>query len=168
MTIKFRCVKCDKVVEAPDKAAGQRGKCPYCGQKSYIPAPAADQDDGEIPLAPIDEAEERSRQEEIKALLAQERDLLHEMGRQPDVPLEHKEDLRSEDLYHFVVNYCLDMFSGNLERAESYVRKMKPFKYTAITAVEDFRTEKATETALSAIPKKVLKGFLTELKDKLK
>ena len=54
MTVKFRCEKCHKTVEAPDSAAGKRGKCPYCGAMSYIPSPDVE----EIPLAPIDESDE--------------------------------------------------------------------------------------------------------------
>jgi len=153
-------------VKAPDSAAGKRGKCPHCGQSSYIPAPVADED--LIPLAPVDEAEEQARRREIESLLAVDRRLLRETGGGPDVPLEHKEDLSSADLHHFVVNYCMDVFNGNLERAQLYVRKMKMLKYTAIEAVEDFQTKKTHEAVLDAIPSRVLEGFLKDLKDKLK
>jgi len=166
MSITFRCEKCRKNVQAPDSAAGKRGKCPHCGQSSYIPKAVADED--LIPLAPIDEAEEQARKKEIDSLLAVDRQLLHETGSWPDVPLEHKEDLSSADLHHFVVNYCMDVFDGNLERAQLHVRKMKMLKYTAIEAVEDFQTKKAKEPTLDRIPSRVLEGLLKDLKAKLK
>ncbi len=166
MTITFRCEKCRKTVEAPNSAVGRRGKCPYCGATSYIPSPVKEED--VIPLAPVDETEERQMQQEIASLLEQERELLHDLGGSPEEPLEHKEDLRSEDLQHFVVNYCMDMFHGNLDRATQHIAKLKKFKFTAMEAVEDFQTGKAAENVLATIPKKVLQGFLKDLRDQLK
>ena len=166
MTVKFLCEHCHKEIKAPDSAAGKQGKCPYCGESNYIPAPAENRE--EIPLAPIDEASEQSRVAEVESLRAQERELLHALSGEPEAPLEHKEDLRSEDLRHFVVNYCMDMFNGDLQRADVHVRKLKKFKFTALEAVEDFRAGKVTELVLSAVPKKVLQGYLADLKEKLR
>lgn len=163
MTVKFRCEKCHKTVEAPDSAAGKRGKCSYCDATSYIPSPEAE----EIPLAPIDEAEERKHQKEVAELIAKERDLLGQSGGEPGIPLEHREDLRSEDLHHLVVNYCLDMAASKLGSAEAHVKKLRPFKFTAVQAVEDFQTHKAAESSLGEIPKGVLDGFLKDLKKAL-
>ena len=164
MPITFRCEKCRSEIKAPDSAGGKRGKCPHCGHSSMIPSP----DREEIPLAPLDEKEEQIRQEELEALKEQERALLREMGGQEAVPLEQKENLTSQDLHHYVVNYCLDMLNGRLERAEHHVKNMKKFKYTAVQAVEEFQTGKAKEPAMDAIPKKVLQGFLLDLKERLR
>ncbi len=163
MTLKFRCEKCNKTVEAPDSAADKRGKCPYCGAMSYIPSPDVE----EIPLAPIDEAQERQHEQDVAELIATERDLLGQTGGDPGIPLEHKENLRSEDLHHLVVNYCLDMVNGKLSSAGAQVKKLRPLKFTAIQAVEDFQTNKAIEPTLSHIPQKVLDGYLVELKKSL-
>ena len=163
MTLKFRCEKCHKTVEAPDSAAGKRGKCPYCDATSYIPLPDAE----EIPLAPIDEAQERQHEQDVAELIATERDLLGQTGGDPGIPLEHKENLRSEDLHHLVVNYCLDIEGGKLAAADAQVKKLKPLKFTAIQAVEDFQTNKAIEPTLSHIPQKRLDGYLVELKKAL-
>ena len=166
MSITFRCEKCHKNVKAPETAGGRRGRCPHCGQTSYIPSPVSSEDT--IPLAPLDEQEECERRREIDSLRQAERDLLSETGGPPAIPLEHKDDLASEDLHHFVVNYCTDMFSGNLTRAEQVLVKMKPFQQIAIEAVEDFQTKKAVEPTLNGIPPRVLKGYLSGLKDKLR
>jgi hypothetical protein len=120
-----------------------------------------------IPLSPEGGEEDSAADEDSQEIKAMERELLHEMGREPAMPLEEKEDLSSEDLYHLVVNYCMDMFAGNLERAESIARDLRKFKYTAAQAVEDFESGKATEAALKAIPAKVFQGFLAELKKRI-
>jgi len=167
MTIKFRCEHCRKTVNAPDSAAGQRGKCPYCGNTSYIPLPESDVD--EIPLAPIDDKEERERQAKVQSLLHHDPAIMEEPdAATPHVPLEHKEDLTSEDLHHYVVNYCMDMFKGNLDRARRHAQQLKNFRHTAIAAVEDFEAGRNVEQTLDLIPRKVLQGFLKGLKDELK
>ena len=166
MTIKFRCESCHKTVEAPDSAAGKRGKCPYCGHSSYIAKPVEEED--LIPLSADGEEGNSGADQESQEIKAMERELLHEMDREPSVPLDQKEDLSSEDLHHLVVNYCMDMFGGNLERAESVARDLKKLKYTAVRAVEDFESGKATEGVLKTIPAKVLRGFLAELKKRIR
>lgn len=165
MSITFTCEHCRKQVKAPDTAAGKRGKCPYCGQSCYIPAPV-DQDDV-LPLAPIDEDEERRRQEMVRSLHEQERDLIAETGGAEPAPLEHREDLSVEDLYPFVVNYCLDMATSKLDRAETYVAKLKGFGPLGKLAVEDFRKGRAAEQALDIVPKPLLGGFLKQLESEL-
>ena len=100
--------------------------------------------------------------------MEKERDLIHETGGGPETPLEHKEDLRSEDLHHLVVNFCMDRFNGNVERADETIRKLKQFKFTAIEAVEDFESGKTLEPVLDVIPKKLMQGFIKDLKENLK
>lgn len=166
MTIRFHCEACHKTVEAPDSAAGRRGKCPYCGHSGYIASSVREED--LIPLKPIDEQgtdDAAADSEQIKHL---EKELLHEMSGEPSLPLDQKEDLTSEDLHHLVVNYCLDMFHGNCERAERVVDQLKQFKFTAVQAVNDFRSGKADEPVMKAIPPKLRKGFLEALSQKLK
>lgn len=167
MSITFKCERCRKDVKADDSAAGKRGKCPFCGHSTYVPTPV--NDDEILPLAPLNEDEERQRQEQVKALLAAEHDLLSESGSPiSDVPLEHREGLSTQDLHHFVVNYCLDVAGGKLERAETYVPKLRQFGAVAGQAVDDFLERKVLEPALDPIPGRVLQGLLMQLKDKVK
>lgn len=170
MSISFRCERCHKTVKAPDDAAGKRGKCPYCGNSSYIPSEV--DEDEVLSLAPVDEEEERRREQEKARLLRQEHDLLAESGSRDasatQPALENRDDLSPEDLYHFVVNYCLNMMSSRLEQAEEQVAKLRRYKYTGVQAVEDFRKGEAFEPALDPIPKKVLNGFLDQLTERLK
>ena len=161
MSIKFNCEDCHREVTAPDDAAGKRGKCPFCGHSTYIPTPVSD--DELLDLAPIDEAEERRRKREIEALRKQEHDLIAELRGDNEPPLEQREDLASDDLHHFVVNYCLDMFAGKLDRAKTHADKLKTFGQKGRQAVNDFITGKAQEPPLGTIPKPVLMGFLKQL-----
>jgi phage FluMu protein Com len=166
MPITFRCGGCKKEVTAPDTAAGKKGKCPHCGRMNPIPLPP-EEDDDVIPLAPLDEEEERRAQAERRALYEQEQELLSETGGPVLVPLEHRGDLTSEDLHHFVVNYCLDLADGKLPRAEQNVEQLRRFGMLGIEAVDDFIEGMATEPALDHIPRPVLQGFLKELKSRV-
>ena len=166
MSIQFRCEHCGKQVTAPDAAGGRRGKCPYCSGSNYIPSPVGDDD--LVPLAPIDEGEEKRRQKEIDKLIRAERDILAESGGQPPVPLDQREDLQVDDLHHFVVNYCLDMGKGSLSRARRHIDSLRQYGTMGGEAVNDFLNGKIKEPALNALPPKVLQGFLTQLKNELK
>lgn len=172
MPIKFNCSECGKTINAPDAAAGKKGRCPQCSAVMEIPLPpppAEQEDDDLIPLAPIDEEEERKLEQERKALYNQEKGLLDEMT-SPDgkPPLDQQEDLSSEDLHHFVVNYLLDMFDGNLERANMHAEKLRGFGFQAVTAVDDIAEGRTAEPALDRIPAPIREGFLRELKSRVK
>jgi hypothetical protein len=169
MTISFTCEHCRKEVKAPDDAVGRRGKCPYCGESSYIPDPEAAQE-GEIPLAPVDEQEEEQLRREKEELRRQERALLAESGESESAGSgeEKRSDFRPEDLYPAVVAYCVDMTNSNLDRAQEHLRRLKPYGYTAIQAVDDFSQGRAEDETLAQIPDKLRKGFLKQLRSEIK
>lgn len=169
MTIRFHCDHCGRMVEAPDSAGGQRGKCPYCHNSNYVPAPP-DQVE-EIDLAPLDEEDEKRRQREVADLLEAERELRMESAPVEDSPrlTEHDPDeVKAADLHHLVVNYCLDMAAGNLERAETHVQKLRGYPSINREAVDDFLSGRTLEPTLDAIPVKVLQGFLKNLLGELR
>lgn len=163
--ITFQCEHCHKEVKAPDEAGGKRGKCPYCGGANYVPV---QEDPDEIPLAPIDEDEERRHEEEVRRLLEQERELIAQTGGAADEVREQGGDYAAEDLYHHVVNYVLDMSQSNLERAAQHARILRQYGFTGIQAVEDFLTGKTSEQAMDSIPEKLRVGFLKQLQQELR
>jgi len=168
MPITFRCEHCGKKVEAPDSAGGKRGRCPYCKQSNYIPAPV--DEDEIIPLAPEeDDQTQRSAEAEAEDLRRQERELLAEMGGADAtvVPLDQRDNLKPEDLHHLVVNYCLDLADSRLERAETHVRQLKKVRRMAVEAVNDFLSGKVKEPVLEKVPPKLLEGFLRQLREAL-
>ena len=143
MSITFVCQYCRKEVKAPESAAGKRGKCPHCGETSFIPDPAVADD--EIPLAPIDEEDEKT-----------------------EAATEQREDYRAEDLYPFVVSYCVDMANSQLERAQTSARKLKQYGFTGIQAVDDFIQGREIDPNLDSIPPKLMQAFLKQLRDDLR
>ena len=168
MAISFNCEHCGKKIKAPDNVGGKRGKCPYCKQECYIPAPVSE--DEVYDLVTEDPGELQREAAEAQSLRQQERDLLAESGVReagPAMALEDRKNLKPEDLYHLVVNYCLDMSGSNIERAEAHIDKMANVRRTASVAVDDFLQGKVIEPALDPIPTKLLQGFLQTLKTKL-
>ncbi len=179
MGIKFRCENCHKTVEAPDSAGGKRGKCPYCGRDTYVPSSVAEEEI--LPIKPLNEAEEEQRSEQIHTLLEQERDLLAEIGGQPEQPTPQEPADRQadsgkaaggqtagEDKHRLVVNYCLNMANSDLKGAQGRLAELARQGQAAQQAVEDFISGKVLEPTLDIIPRGVLKGFLKKLQDELK
>ena len=165
MSITFQCEHCHKEVKAPDGAGGKRGKCPHCRQSCYIPAPVSD--DELYDVAPLDEEGERQRQEELRRLREQEKELLAEDKEAPSEPLDQRDDVAAEDLHHLVVNYCLDLAGSKLSRAETHVKKLQTFGAAATQAVDDFLSGGVTEPALDSISSLVIEGFLKQLREQL-
>lgn len=124
-------------------------------------------EDGLIPLAPLDEDDEIRRREALREDLQANHDMLAAMTRQPVVPLEHRENLTTADLEHFVINYCLDAFEGRSERAFQNVQQLRRFAALGMQTVEEFQAGKKDE-ALKLIPadrlKKLLRTLLTDLR----
>lgn len=167
MTIKFHCEHCRRLVQAPDSAGGRRGTCPHCQGSNFIPAGDVE----ELDITPLDEKEERHRKRTIETLMDAERDILAESAnpeKTPRLGQRDPEDIEPEDLYHLVVNYCLDMAAGNLERADDHAYKLNEHSGTNRRAVSDFQTGKALEPSLDTIPVKVLQGFLKDLMTKMR
>ncbi len=165
MTITFECEHCGKEVQAPDEAGGRKGTCPFCKKSNFIPA--AESEDDLIPMAPIDEDDEKQQANLVRELMAKERDLRATAGEETPVPLEHKEDLGSEDLHHFVVNYCMDMAAGQTDRATNHVIQLNKFGSKAMDAIDDFVSGKALEPTLDTIPRKHLQQYLADLQRRL-
>jgi hypothetical protein len=124
-------------------------------------------DDEILDLAPLDAAEEQNRQKLESELWEQDRELIANTGGTEPVPLTEREELSSEDLHHFVINYCIDMAAGNLERAHKHADELKGFGKLGAEAVKYFQIVQGTEPALAKIPPPVVQGFLKDLTDRL-
>ena len=166
MALTFKCEHCHKKVSAPDSVGGKRGTCPFCKESTYIPMPVSE--DEILDLAPIDDEEEQNRQKLESELWAQERDLIAQTGGADAVPLSERDDLSSEDLHHFVVNYCIDMAAGNLNRAHKHADELREFGKLGVDAVKYFQIVQGNEPALAEIPPPVVQGFLADLADRIK
>ena len=132
------------------------------------PEPAAPDDDDLLGLAPIDEDEERQREERVRELMEQERELLADTDGAK--PLANREDMDASDLHNFIVNYCIDMAGGKLERAKTHADQLRKYRGLAGEAIDGFlagKAEPADQQALAHIPPPVLAGFLKSLKGDL-
>jgi phage FluMu protein Com len=166
MSITFRCEHCHKEVKAPDAAGGKRGKCPYCHQSTYIPSPVSEEDI--LPLAEPTEEEERAEKARIQALYQQEHDLLAQTGSAPVTPLEHREELTTADLHHFVINFCLEMARDRAEAADAEAAKLRKFGPLGLKALEEIASGNVREPALDAIPRRPREVYLNTLRGRLK
>ncbi|MFA6133538.1 MAG: hypothetical protein WC869_05930 [Phycisphaerae bacterium] len=165
MSITFKCEHCHKEVKAPDAAGGKRGKCPFCGGSTYIPSPVAEED--LLDLAPDDD-ELRRIEEQKRKLYELEHDLIAHNKGEPSAPLDQKENLDSDDLHHFAINYVLEMARGNIEAADLQLRELKKFGLLGAKAVEEIISGKVEEPALDAIPRRTKDLYLSTLKSKLR
>jgi phage FluMu protein Com len=165
MAITFKCEHCHKKISAPESVGGKQGKCPFCKESTYIPMPVSE--DELLDLAPIDDEEEQEHKRLVEELRSQERELIANTGGLDAIPLSEREDLSSEDLHHFVINYCIDMARGDLARAKQPVAELKRFHKLGVEAVKYFQIVQGDEPALAHIPPPVVQGFLKELAGKL-
>lgn len=131
-------------------------------------ADEADEDDDILPLAPLDEEEERRRLQRERDLLAQERELLIDTdGDDGAEGAEQSEDRDVRDFYPLVIDYCRDMSVGQLERALEHVSRLRRSPGLAKEAVEQFLAGQKTDEFLDRIPPPVVEGFLKSLRDEL-
>ena len=166
MSITFRCEHCHKEIKAPDAAGGKRGRCPFCQQSTYVPSPVSEED--VLPLAEPTEEEQRAEKARVQALYQQEHDLLAQTGSAPVTPLEHREDLTTADLHHFVINFCLEMARDHVDVADAEAAKLRKFGPLGLKALEELASGKVQEPALEAIPRRPREMYLATLRSRLK
>jgi len=170
MSVEFHCEHCGKGLRVPDDQSGRKGQCPACGGPVYIPA--AD-DEGEIPIAPIDETEERRRRQAAAEDAAIQRRLISE---QPNkrAQLERSmnegravETLSQDEVRRLVVEYVEAMASGTLEKSESVARRLRNYREQTLNAIEQFDASTAASDTIRMLPRPVLMGFLRQLRAQL-
>lgn len=171
MSIEFHCDHCARLIRAPDEASGRRGKCPYCHQSVYIPSPPEDIE--EIPLAPVDESDERMRrrlEEERQQLEAQIR-----AERRP--PAEEKRgassttgasSVSSSEIRDMIVDYLLLMRNSELVQAESVLADLLKHRQAARDVVDRMAADAVPPMELSEVPPALFQGFLKNLRSQLK
>jgi len=171
MSITFHCDYCNKKIEAPDNAGGKWGKCPSCHNKLYIPA--ANADDEELTLAPVDEDEERRKRE----LMAETRRLEQDILLEKDVPPEGVEpptsdetepvfvsEVPEKELTEKIILYLRNMADGELERAEEISAMIVTQGKKAIQIIDDIALSEIPEPELADIPQQILSGFIRNLR----
>jgi len=178
MGVEFHCSKCGKLIRARGTTGGKRGKCPYCKQSVYIPTPPEEIE--EIPLAPIDkadEARERRLEDEARQLataLDREEGGKYDAAESPgDAPIGGDGAMAlprdfEVDVPALVNDYLSAMANSDMVRAETLGRLLKDNAEQAGIYVQRLVVDELPPAELSRIPAAVYKGFLRELVKQLK
>ncbi len=170
MGIAFHCEHCGKRIQAPDAAAGKKGKCPACHNQVFVPA--AEMADDELKLAPIDESEiEREKRllaESFKLrqnILSETAEPDEEKGAKPVKPAAAADDKK---VTAQIVTYLKLMVNGELDKAERIANGIKSFGDQASDTLDQIAYGEKTLDELEDIPQQVLFGMIKELQEKLR
>ncbi len=173
MPIEFHCEHCEKLVKAPDDAGGRRAECPHCKGMCYVPT-ASDQLE-EVPLAPLDQEEEKRRRQAQREDAALQQSLLHE---RPDLDKPGKPAAQASttasaahattiDAKGLVYDYVEAMSGGRLEEADRIADRLAAVRDDVIRIIESIATDPLAASDMPAVPRPVLVGFLKQLRARL-
>ncbi len=164
MSITLHCQYCNKKIEAADSAAGKWGKCPYCHNKLYVPDIKADDD---LKLAPIDEDEEKRKQQLMAETYRLEQEILleREEGKSPSG--KSVIELSDKELTANIILYLCRMANAELDEAEQILGLITPYGARAQKIVEGIALSEIPESELEEIPQQVLSGLIRALRNKL-
>lgn len=175
------------LIRAPESEGGKMGSCPHCKGRNYVPM--FDADAGEIPIVPLDEAEERRRARAAAEDAAIQMRLLRERERDRDVakPAVRRADGPSpaaasstasqstgqptgasrKQLTGLIVTYIEAMSTGKLEKAESVATQLADDRRTVASIIDEMLTEDLTTYGMPSLPKPVLVGFIKQLRGRM-
>ena len=179
MPVEFHCEHCGKVIKAPNEAAGKKGKCPACHNICYIPTPPEEIE--ELPLAPLDDGEERRRQKALEETAKLQYTLLHEKaapgeaGGRP-VAGAARPGARHEppplgmpmaEVQQLVAAYVSAMSESQLDRAERVAARLEAERDQVLAVIEKISSGETTSVAMPTMPRPVMLGFLKQLRGRL-
>lgn len=168
MGITFHCDHCGRKIEAKDDAGGKWGKCPACQNKVYIPDPHAEEE--ELKLAPIDEEEEKRKEQMKKETYEITQDIL-EQKNIPEGEEEPQEQtgpkLSDKELKETIIGCLKDMHEGNDEDAEQKKKNLAANKARGMQVLEQIALSDIPEPELEGIAQQELSGYIRELRTEL-
>jgi phage FluMu protein Com len=176
MPIEFHCEHCSHVIRAQNESAGKKGKCPRCQNVVYIPLPP--EESGEIPLAPVNEEEERRAREEEARAKAVQQQLLRDRQITPERAGERRgisaspsagraDPLSTTDPQQLVTAYASAMVEGRLEEADRLSAALSRDKSRAKAVIDAILAGDQPPKGLGNIPRPVLAGYLKRLRSVL-
>jgi hypothetical protein len=170
MGITFHCEYCGKKIQAPDTAAGKKGKCPACHNQIFVPA--AETGDDELKLVPIDETEEQRQKRLLAESFKLRQNILSETaipddekGAKPARPAASVDDKK---VTAQIVTYLKLMVNGELDKAERIANGIKPYGEQAADILDQIAYGEKSVDELENIPQQVLFGMIKELQEKLR
>ena len=180
MAIVFQCQHCGKKIEAPEKLAGKRGKCPKCRQSLEIP-PIDIDDDAPLTLKPLDAEEEQMRQQLMSETYNITQNLLNERAVPEETPAETYEPSDPSDISYMlsttpmdtnelkknILTYFQLMASGDLDQASQYEQLILPHGEDAVSILDSIALNDLPEPELAQIPPHVLSGLIRSLRTQI-
>lgn len=169
MGIIFHCEHCGKKIEAPERVGGKWGKCPSCNGKVFVPA--AEDDEEELKLAPVDE-EERARQKELLAeTIRLRQDILSETDLPPDQGPGGAGasacEMSDGELTIEIISYLRQMADGELAGAETAAKTIAAQAGRAEQILDRIAVSDMPEPELADIPQQILVGLVRDLRGKM-
>ncbi|MCK4914093.1 MAG: hypothetical protein KAI59_04000 [Planctomycetes bacterium] len=173
MAIVFHCEYCDKKIEAPDTAGGKWGKCPSCHNKLYVPNLAANADDEELKIAPINDSEEAKERKLMAETYQLTQKILEEKetpeGRQTQTakPAESAPTLSDKQLTEKIISCLRLMADGQLDRADIAIDTLANQIEQAGKILDNIALSEIPEPQLDDIPPQVLAGLIRTMRAKM-
>ncbi len=176
MAIEFHCDHCNKIIRAPDEVGGRQGRCPHCGGLTYIPSGAAAE--GELDLAPLDDADEERRRRATMEDAAYQQKILHERAL-PGEPsgqggrggkghsVTAQAAPTTKQLTSLIVQYVEAMSGGKLPVASELAGKLARHRALALGLLDEMAGEDLSAYGMPQLPRPVLQGFLKQLRTSL-
>jgi hypothetical protein len=180
MAIDFQCKHCGKRIEAPDKLAGKRGKCPKCRTTLLIPE-AAQEEDGPLRLQPLDTEEEQERHRlwsetySMTQTVLNERSVPEEAPVEPDSPSDPTDisymisatPMDSKELKYNILQYFQLLASGDQGQASQYEQLILPHGDQAMEILDSIALNDLPEPELANIPPHMLSGLIRNLRTQI-
>ncbi len=177
MSIDFQCKHCGKNIQAPDKLAGKRGKCPKCRNTLTIPE-SQQPDDQPLRLSPLDENEEIERKRllsetyNVTQTLLNERAVPEETPVEPDLPADPTDisymisatPVDASELRQNTLQYFRLLANGDQEQASQYAQLIVPHYKEALEILDDIALNDLSEPELAHIPSHMLSGLIRDLR----
>lgn len=165
MTISFHCEHCGRKIEAQDSAGGKWGKCPACHNRIYVPAPEPEE---QLKVAPIDEEEEKRKEQ----LMAETYKITQDILKEKRVPeglsaASQLPQLNDEELRQKIVNYLRQMADGKLDNVEPLAKEIAASGKQSLDILDEIALSDMPESKLSDIPQQVLSGLIKNIRERI-
>lgn len=167
MAIVFHCEACKKKISAPDGAGGKYAACPHCKHRVYIPLPKTEVEAEELTLAPIDENEERQRQELMRETYRLQQSLLKEKEVPEGADLAAAAQMDERELLKQIIIYLRQMADGEIGEGQKTAERIMQNKRKAATLLDRLAVSDMPEPELADIPQNVLAKLIKSFRAKL-
>ena len=167
MAIVFHCESCKKKIQAPDGSGGKYAPCPHCKHRVYIPMPQSALEGDELKLAPINEEEERQRQQLMRETYTIQATLLKQKEIPEGADLAAATGMDDRELLKHIVIYLRLTADSQIPEAQKTAEKIMQNKRKAAVILDRLAVTDMPEPELADIPSAVLAKLIKTFRAKL-